>query len=294
MDSPVGWARRFEAARPRLRAAAASLLGSTADADDVVQDAWLRLERADPSTIGNLDAWLTTVVSRLCLDQLRSPRRTRQMSWQVAPWPDDPGPDDLLGTAPDPADLVAGADRVGVALLMVLETLGPTERLAFVLHDVFGLPFEEIATSIGRTPAAARQLASRGRRRLREASAPVVPDHRRARRLVDAWLRAVQSGDLGALLALLAENAVLHADLGTQQQTLEGVQDIAAQALLSARLAAHSTPILIGGRPGVAASFGGRVVSIMAFGFDGDRIVRLDVLADPGQLADLDVDNLLG
>lgn len=289
MADPDDLARRFEAARPRLRAIATSMLGSTVDAEDVVQAAWLRLERVDSTEIENLDAWLTTVVSRLSLDQLRSPRRVREQSWQVEPWRDEP-----VATSPDPADVVADADRVSVALLVVLERLTPAERIAFVLHDVFGRPFAEVAEVIQRTSPAARQLASRARRRLREASEPARSDRRRARRLVDAWLKAVQDGDVRLLLELLDEGAVLHADFGTHTRTLSGARDIVAQALLSARLAAHSTPVLIGGRPGVAAVVNGRVVSIMAFAIDDDRIASLKVLADPRRLAELDPSSALG
>lgn len=289
MADPDDLARRFEAARPRLRAIATSMLGSTVDAEDVVQAAWLRLERVDSTEIENLDAWLTTVVSRLSLDQLRSPRRVREQSWQVEPWRDEPG-----ATSPDPADVVADADRVSVALLVVLERLTPAERIAFVLHDVFGRPFDEVAEVIQRTSPAARQLASRARRRLREASEPARSDRRRARRLVDAWLKAVQDGDVRLLLELLDEGAVLHADFGTHTRTLSGARDIVAQALLSARLAAHSTPVLIGGRPGVAATVNGRVVSIMAFEIVDDRIASLKVLADPRRLAELDPSSVLG
>lgn len=289
MADPDDLARRFEAARPRLRAIATSMLGSTVDAEDVVQAAWLRLERVDSTEIENLDAWLTTVVSRLSLDQLRSPRRVREQSWQVEPWRDEP-----VATSPDPADVVADADRVSVALLVVLERLTPAERIAFVLHDVFGRPFDEVAEVIQRTSPAARQLASRARRRLREASEPARSDRRRARRLVDAWLKAVQDGDVRVLLELLDEGAVLHAEFGTHTRTLSGARDIVAQALLSARLAAHSTPVLIGGRPGVAAVVNGRVVSIMAFAIDDDRIASLKVLADPRRLAELDPSSALG
>lgn len=289
MADPDDLARRFEAARPRLRAIATSMLGSTVDAGDVVQAAWLRLERVDATEIENLDAWLTTVVSRLSLDQLRSPRRVREQSWQVEPWRDEP-----VATSPDPADVVADADRVSVALLVVLERLTPAERIAFVLHDVFGRPFAEVAEVIQRTSPAARQLASRARRRLREASEPTRSDRRRARRLVDAWLKAVQDGDVRVLLELLDEGAVLDADFGTHTRTLSGARDIVAQALLSARLAAHSTPVLIGGRPGVAATVNGRVVSIMAFEIVDDRIASLKVLADPRRLAELDPSSVLG
>ena len=271
--------RRFETARPRLRAIATQLVGP-ADADDAVQETWLRLRRADVAAIENLDAWLTTVVSRVCLDQLKSARRTRERSWEVLPWQDEPVSD--LG---DPAELAALGDRVGVALLVVLETLSPAERLAFVLHDVFGLPFEEVAVALDRSPDAARQLASRARRRLRDAP-PVRPARREQRAVLDAWLRAVQDGDLAALLALLDDGAVLHADYGRGRlQTIAGAAAIAEQATLAARLAQGSVPVLIDGRPGVAAVLDGRVVSVMAFDIAGGRIVGLDVLFDPARLA---------
>lgn len=281
-------ARRFETERPRLRAIATQLLGSVADADDAVQEAWLRLERADAASIDNLPAWLTTVVSRVSLDLLRAPRRRRERSWQVEPWRDEP-----IAENADPADLVARNDRVSVALLVLLETLSPAERIALVLHDVFGQPFEEVAVVLDRSPEAARQLASRARRRVRGAEEPPPPDRERGRRIVDAWLAAAEGGDLGALLALLDDGAVLHADFGTSTQVLQGPRTIAEQAVLSGRLAAHSTPILIDGRPGVAAIMGRRVVSIMAFEIEGERIVALDVLADPARLEALGVQRVL-
>lgn len=275
-------AERFETARPRLRAIAARMLGSNADADDAVQETWLRLTRTDAARIENFDAWCTTVVSRICLDLLRAPRMTREKSWQVEPWRDEPIDPDA-----DPADAVAEADQVNVALLVVLDALTPAERIAFVLHDVFGKPFGEVAAAVDRTPDAARQLASRARRRLRAASVPARDDRRRERALVDAWLLAAQHGDLRALLGLLHDDAVLDADYGTRTQHLAGAAEIAAQAVLSARLAAHATPVLIDGRPGVAATFGDRVVSLMAFDIDAGRIVALRVLADPHRLAAL-------
>jgi len=272
-------AQRFENARPRLRAIATRLLGSSADAEDAVQETWLRLARSDTAEIDNLDAWCTTVVSRISLDMLRAPRSTRERSWNVEPWRDEP-----VDPAPDPADLAAQADRVNVALLVVLDALTPAERIAFVLHDVFGQPFDEVAEAVERSPEAARQLASRARRRLRAASAPARADRRRGRVLVEAWLAAVQEGDLAGLLRLLHEDATLHADYGTSTQTLHGSDEIAAQAVLAARLAAHSTPVLIDGLPGIAATFGDRVVSLMTFEVSAGRIVNLEVLADPARL----------
>jgi RNA polymerase sigma-70 factor (ECF subfamily) len=281
-------AKRFETERPRLRAIATRLLGSAADADDAVQETWLRLERVDAAGIDNLEAWLTTVVSRVSLDLLRAPRRNRERSWQVEPWRDEP-----VATGADPAELVAQSDRVNVALLVLLETLSPAERIALVLHDVFGQSFDEIAEVLDRSPEAARQLASRARRRVRGAEEPAPPDRERGRRIVTAWLAAAQDGNIGALLELLDDGAVLHADYGTSTQLVEGARSIAEQAVLSGRLAAHSTPILIGGRPGVAAVISGRVVSIMAFDLEGDRIVRLEVLADPKRLESLGVDRIV-
>ncbi|MGC5221198.1 sigma-70 family RNA polymerase sigma factor [Micromonospora sp. DT81.3] len=284
-------ARRFEEERPRLRAIARQILGSDADADDAVQETWLRLERVDTDDIRNIDAWLTTVISRVSLDMLRAPRRSRERSWQVEPWRDEP-----VATGSDPADVVADADRVNVALMVVLDTLAPSERIAFVLHDVFGQPFDEVAAVLEKSPEAARQLASRARRRLRDApvSRPRQPVTRQSRRVVEAWLSAAQGGDLAALLALLDDSAVLQADYGTGTRTIEGARDIVAQAALAARLAAHSTPVLIGGLPGVAAVLAGRVVSLMAFDVDEDRIIGLHVLADPERLAGLGVERVLG
>ncbi len=276
-DAEAG--RRFELARPRLRATATRLLGSSADADDVLQDAWLRLDRTDVSAIGNLDAWLTTVVSRLCLDVLGSARRVRERSWQVEPWSDEPA-DDSAG----PADEAESTDLVTGALVLVLETLSPAERLAFVLHDVFGRSFDEVATAVSRSPVAARQLASRARRRIRAAAPAARPTRAMERRVVAAWLRAVEAGDLAALLALLDEGAVLHADYGAASVDLDGARRIAGQALAARRLAANAELVRLGDRPGVIAHDGDAVVSLMAFVIRDDRILALDVLADPRRL----------
>jgi RNA polymerase sigma-70 factor (ECF subfamily) len=282
-------ARRFENARPRLLAIANRLLSSGADAEDVVQETWLRLERADVDEIKNLDAWLTTVVSRVSLDLLRAPRRTRERSWQVERWRDEP-----VALTGDPAVEAERSDQVSVALLVVLETLSPAERVAFVLHDVFRCPFEEIAEVLDRSVDAVRQLASRARRRLQSAHDTVQPTPRHARELVGAWLVAAQHGDFTALLGLLDDGAVLRADYGARSQVIEGAQAITEQAVLSARLAAHSTPILIDRRPGVAAVLNGQVVSIMAFTIVDGRITRLDVLADATRLQHLNVGDTLG
>ena len=270
-------AGRFEAQRPRLRAIATRLLGSAAEADDAVQEAWLRLGRVDAEDIENLEAWLTTVVSRIALDVLRTPRRARERSWQVEPWRDEP-----VAAGVNPADLAERGEQVSVALLLLLDTLAPAERIAFVLHDVFDRPFDEIALLLDRSTDAVRQLASRGRRRLRSASPG--SGSRAPRPVITAWLAAAEDGDLNALLDLLDEDAVLHADYGGAEQVVSGAAAIAEQAVLSGRLAAHSVPVLIDGQPGVAAIVRGRVVSLMVFGIDGTSIQRLDVLADPTRL----------
>ncbi|MFJ3491188.1 sigma-70 family RNA polymerase sigma factor [Leifsonia aquatica] len=278
-------AEAFEQRRPRLRAVATRLLGSAAEADDVLQDAWLKLALADADSIENLDAWLTTVVSRLSLDVLRSARVVKADRWNVEAWESVPTDADA-----DPAAIAAGNERVAVALLTVLDLLSPTERLAFLLHDVFGQPFDEIAPLVDRSPAATRQLVSRARRRVRASEPAPRADGRRGRAVVDAWLRAVQEGDLAGLLALLDEHAVLDADYGSSTVQLAGAAEIVDSARTAAHLASHSLPVLIGGRPGVAAVLHGRVVSLMAFDLGADeRIVGLDVLADPRRLAELDL-----
>ncbi|MEE6288244.1 sigma-70 family RNA polymerase sigma factor [Georgenia sp. MJ173] len=275
---------QFEAQRGRLRAVAHQLVGSPSVAEDVVQEAWLRLDRTDASTIRNLDAWLTTVVSRLALDHLRSAARRRERAWQIEPWQEP------VTDTGNPEEEISRQDAVGVALLVVLDTLGPAERLAFVLHDVFGRPFEEIATVLDRTPAAARQLASRARRRVRGAPPTVRADRAWHRRVVDAWLAAVQGGDLSALVALLDDDVVLTSDAGAGgTRVISGAQQLARQAAGFAAVAARAVPVLIDGRPGVMAVDGGRVLSLMAFEITGGRITRLDVLADPARLATVDL-----
>lgn len=278
MTDPDTLAGAFEIARPRLRSVARRLLGSDAEAEDAVQEAWLRLERVDPHTIQNLDAWLTTVVSRISLDVLRSPRRTREQSWEIEPWAAE-------DTAADPAEAMHSADLATTGLLIVLDLLTPAERLAFVLHDVFGVPFAEIGAVLGFSSQAVRQQASRARRRVRDVPRPARPSRARERSIVEAWLAAARDGDLTRLLALLDEDAVLHADYGASATLLQGSRTIAEQAALSSRLAANSVLVRLGGRPGVLARLGNRPVSVMAFEIRDDRIVRLDVLADPDRLS---------
>ncbi|MDL9981493.1 sigma-70 family RNA polymerase sigma factor [Microbacterium sp. ASV49] len=286
-------AERFERQRPRLRAIALQLLGSNRDADDAVQETWLRLARSDAASIENLDAWLTTVVSRICLDILGSARSRRERAWQVERWPEEPVDPDAWA---DPEQAALSADRVSVALLVVLDQLSPAERIAFVLHDVFAVPFTEIARTLDRSPDAVRQLASRARHRLHGAPpAEDAPSPGAAgRAIVSAWLTAVQEGDFRALLSLLSDGAVLYADYGTTSETLRGSAEIAGQATLAARLAAHSQPVLIDGLPGVAVVHNGRVLSLMAFTVAEGRIVRLDVLADLARIADTGATEAVG
>ena len=282
-------ADRFEAQRPHLRAVAYRMLGSVAEADDAVQEAWLRLSRADTSDVENLRAWLTTVVGRVCLNQLRS-RRTRReapLEARVA----DPIVSPADGTDPE-HEAVLG-DAVGLALLAVLETLTPAERVAFVLHDVFAIPFDDIAPVVGRTPAATRQLASRGRRRVRGAP---VPDTELPAQwaVVDAFLAASRDGDFERLLAVLDPEVVLRSDGGTGRprlaQVVRGPEAVASNALLFRNLATTATRTLVNGAPGgVVWMPDGRPFAVLAFTVVGERIAAVDVLADPDRLARLDL-----
>jgi len=281
-------AERFEEHRAHLRAVAYRMLGSLSDADDAVQEAWLRLSRADTSDVENLKAWLTTVVSRKCLDVLRT--RTSRREEPMAQLPDpvvtregglDPEYDALL------------ADSVGLALFVVLETLAPAERLAFVLHDMFAMPFEEIAPIVGRSPAAARQLASRARRRVQGAAPVPDADLTRQREVVDAFFAAARDGDFDALLAVLDPDVVLRADRGAAATgpslMLNGARTVAEQALRFAHLAAFARPVLVNGAAGVVVAREGRPFSLMGFTVVRRKIVEIDVLNDPARLLRLDL-----
>jgi RNA polymerase sigma factor (sigma-70 family) len=280
-------ARAFERERPRLRAVAYRMLGSTSEADDAVQEAWLRLDRSDAEAIENLGAWLTTVVARIALNMLRSRNTRREQPFdQRMP---DPIVDPIDGSDPEHEALVA--DSVGLALLMVLETLGPAERLAFVLHDTFGVPFDEIATIVDRSPDAARQLASRARRRLRATNAVPNPDLAEQRRLVEAFLAASREGDFEALVAVLHPDVVLRADFGPSRETEEvrGVDAALERARSYASLAASAHLILINGAPGVVTMVNGKPFSLGAISVRGGRIAEIDFLGDPERLARLDL-----
>jgi RNA polymerase sigma-70 factor (ECF subfamily) len=282
-------AERFEANRGHLRAVAYQMLGSLSEADDAVQEAWLRLSRSDPSRIDNLGGWLTTVVARVCLDMLRS--RTSRHEEPLGTHLPEPiiSPEEGV----DPEDQALLADSIGLALLVVLETLGPAERLAFVLHDMFGVPFEEIAPIVDRSPTAARQLASRARRRVRGAAPTPDTDLSRQRAVVDAFMAAARGGDFDALVAVLDPDVVLHADLGAMAagtpRLLRGAARVAGSALSFSALAEFARPALVNGAVGIVASRHGRAVSVLGFTVSGGRIVEIDVLADPERLRQLDL-----
>jgi RNA polymerase sigma factor (sigma-70 family) len=282
-------ADRFEANRGHLRAVAYQMLGSLSEADDAVQEAWLRLSRSDASAIDNLGGWLTTVVARVCLDMLRS--RTSRREEPLGAHLPEPIISPEQGLDPEHQALLA--DSVGLALLVVLETLGPAERLAFVLHDMFGVPFEEIAPVVDRSPTAARQLASRARRRVRGAAPTPDADLSRQRAVVDAFMTAARGGDFDALVAVLDPDVVLHADLGAMPagtpRVLRGAATVAGQALSFSALSEFARPALVNGAVGIVTARRGRSLSVMGFTVSGGRIVEIDVLADPERLRELDL-----
>jgi RNA polymerase sigma-70 factor (ECF subfamily) len=275
-------AERFEANRPRLAALAYRMLGSSTEANDAVQDAWLRLSKADSERIENLNGWLTTIVAHICVDMLRA-RRARQ----EAPL-DERLPEPVItqeGTDPEEEALLA--DAVGVAMLVVLDTLSPAERLAFVLHDMFQMPFDEIARILDRTPTAARQLASRARRRVRSAPVP-DPDMTRQRAVVDAFLTASKNGDLEALVATLAPDIVLHTEVDGEFIHLRGARTIAQRAIAFSFRAEFARPALINGTAGLVVATEDEPIAVMAFTVVNDKIAELDIYADPDRLSRLD------
>lgn len=281
--SEAGWLlSRFEEQRPRLRAVAYRMLGSLPEADDALQDAWVRVSRAGADDVENLGAWMTTIVARVCLNMLRS-RGTRREEPLEAHIPD---PVVTPEGAAEPEGEAVLADSVGLALQIVLDTLSPSERLAFVLHDMFDLPFEEIATMVGKSTDAARQLASRARRRVKgaEPSAP-EPDPRRQRAVVDAFFAAARGGDLASLVALLHPEVVLRADLSpghpSASRVVRGAQAVANQARLGANPAATIHAALVNGAAGAVITLGGRPHAVMAFTVADGRIVEIDVIGDP-------------
>jgi RNA polymerase sigma factor (sigma-70 family) len=289
-------AEEFETHRAHLRAVAYRMLGSVTEADDAVQETWLRLARSDPGAVQNLPGWLTTVTARVCLDMLRAraARREDPLDAHV--------PDPILSRADggDPEQQAMLADSVGLALLVVLDTLTPTERLAFVLHDIFAVPFDQIAPILDRSPAAAKQLASRARQRLRAAAPPRTPpplraaDVARQRHIVDAFLAAARNGDFAGLLALLDPDVVLRADAGAagSSRVVRGAHTVADQVLAFAPLARYARPVLVNGTPGLLATQNGQPLSVLGITLRGAKIVEIDILADPTRLQQLDLTEL--
>jgi len=293
----------FEENRPRLRGVAYRLLGSRSEAEDAVQEAWLRLHRADTAAVENLAGWLTTVVSRVCLDMLRArkSRREEPLVGQVAE------PIGVRGERVDPEAEAVLADSVGVALLVVLDTLTPAERLVFVLHDLFAMPFDEIGSIVGRSPAAAKQLAHRARRRVRGSPAPSDAGRARQRELVEAFLKAARAGDIEGLLAVLDPDAVLRIDgaarmAGGGADAVDAVREVRGASVWARQLVALTRGVqvapefvqtaLVDGSVGVIVAPGGKLSRILTFTFADARITRLEIIADPARFRELDIATL--
>lgn len=275
----------FEQHRPQLEAVAYRMLGSVSEAEDALQEAWLRLSRSDTGAVDNLGAWLTTVVGRVCLDMLRT-RRTRREDY-IGTWL--PEPIVIVDDVPNPEEEALIADSVSLALFVVLETLTPPERLAFVLHDMFSVPFDEIAAIIDRTPDAARQLASRGRRRVRGASAVPDADLAQQREVVNAFLAASRAGDFDALVAVLDPDAVFRVDAGADSPQargpITGASAVAAQVLArGSRFAPHARPALVNGTAGFVVGSGDALVAVVGFSVAHGRIVEIDLITDRKKL----------
>ncbi len=286
MEDIQWYAERFASERPRLRAVAYRMLGSLTDADDAVQEAWLRLSGANGPAIDNLSGWLTTAVGRVCIDMLRVRRARREHlpgTWLPEPVVSE-------GGSLDPEQQALLADAVGLALLVVLESLPPAQRLAFVLHDMFGVPFEEIAPIVEKSPAAARQLASRARRRVRGATVAADPDLATQRRLVDAFLAASRAGDFDGLIEVLDPEVVFRVDTGPRTwlapPLLAGAHDVATHAASQGpRFATMCEPALVNGAPGVIARSASRVVAVVGITVRDGRISEIDLVLDPDKLA---------
>jgi RNA polymerase sigma factor (sigma-70 family) len=296
MDDHTGLTERFEENRPRLRGMAYRMLGSLPEAEDAVQEAWLRLNRTDVATVENLGGWLTTVVSRVCLDMLRGrkSRREEPIGAQVAE------PRVLRGDGADPEGEVLLADSVGVALLVVLDTLNPAERLVFVLHDLFDVPFDEIGSIVGRSPAAAKQLASRARRRVRGSPTPSNTGRARQREVVEAFLRAARDGDIAGLLAVLDPDAVIRidgaarmaggaADAAHTPRELRGASTWVRQFVALSQGMPSVQMALIDGAAGLVLAPRGKLSRVLTFSVTDDKIQRLEVIGDPTRLRELDI-----
>jgi RNA polymerase sigma factor (sigma-70 family) len=281
-------ARRFEEHRTRLRAVAYRMLGSLGEADDAVQESWIRLSGAETGDVENLGAWLTTVVARISLNMLRARRSRREDP--LGPHVPEPIIDHPDRTDPEHEALLA--DSVGLALLVVLDTLGPAERLAFVLHDIFAVPFDEIAPIVDRSPGAARQLASRARRRVQGERAVPDADLTQQREVVDAFMVAARAGDFGALVAVLDPDVVLRADAGALSagsRVIRGAASVASQALSFSGHGLLNQPALINGVPGAVTTLNGLPIAVGALTVRAGKIVAIDILADPERLRELDL-----
>jgi RNA polymerase sigma-70 factor (ECF subfamily) len=292
MPTPERLDEHFEEHRPHVRAVAYRMLGSVSEAEDAVQEAWIRLSRTDVSGVDNLRGWLTTVVARVCLDMLRTRASRREDPLDVHV------PDPIIARAPTrgdggPETEAMLADSVGLALLVVLEKLEPAERLAFVLHDVFGMTFEEIAPVVDRSIVATRQLASRARRRVQGQTPTSDADLRKQRRVVDAFLAAVQKGDFEALVAVLDPAIVLRADGGEAKgmsRLVRGAQAVVAQAAAFSKLGLSNQVVLVNGNMGIVSRLpNGRLLSVIGFTIAGGKVVEMDILADPDRLSRLDL-----
>ena len=289
MDEHDFLAEQYEENRTHLRAVAYRMLGSISEADDALQEAWLRLSRSDTSGVENMGGWMTTIVARVCLNMLRSRTSRREQPLGVHV------PDPIVSRADgiDPEHEALLADSVGLALLVVLEKLSASERLAFVLHDMFAVPFEEIAPIVGRSPTATRQLASRARRRVQGATPIPDADLARQREVVDAFLAAARDGDFEALLAVLDPDVVLCADVGAVRagisREVRGARAVAEQALIFSQAAPSARPALVNGAAGVVVAPEGRPFAVMGFTVRGGKVVEIDILADPERLRQLDL-----
>jgi RNA polymerase sigma factor (sigma-70 family) len=291
MNDQQWLAERFERHRGRLRAVAYRMLGSLTEADDAVQEAWLRLARADASGVENLGAWLTTIVARVSLNMLRA--RQGRPEEPLGPHVPEPVIDPAEGTSPEHEALLA--DGVGLALLVVLQELSPAERLAYVLHDMFDMPFDEIASIVERSPQAARQLASRARRRVRSAALPDGSDLAAQRAAVDAFLAASRDGDFDALIAVLHPDVVYRADRGAAaggSVEVRGAGTVAGQAAAFSQRGLLIRRVLINGTPGVISSRDGRPFSVIGFTVTAGKITEIDVIVDPDRLRQLDLSAL--
>ncbi len=290
MDERQWLAEQFEENRGHLRAVAYRMLGSMTEAEDAVQDAWLRLNRSDASEIENLGGWLTTVVARVCLDILRSRASRREESLEAT---GSAEPAVRAQHRVDPEQEALMADSVGLALLVVLDRLNPGERLAFVLHDLFDLPFDDIASILDRSPEATRQLASRARRRIRGATVPADARPAQQRETVDQFLAALRSGDLEALLAVLDPELVVRADsaaaVGGVEREVRGARKWAAEAITAARGARFAYPAMVDGSVGLVVAPKGRIFRVLRFTFSDEKISGIEVVGDPDRLRAMEI-----